>query len=119
MATAIEKYNAAKADHGECAGWANLIGSAYHGGVGRIGTLHSIRIASGEAAPTIYHQHSDGAKNYHAMPESLRPHLEAAIKRRIVELLADALSRQKAELRAALAVKEHAEMMAAAGITTP
>lgn len=117
--TAIDRYNADKAERDRCRAWAGLIGSKYHGGGGGIGKLTSIRLASGEALPTVYHQYNDGAKNYHAMPEGLRFHLEEAIKARFSELLADALSRQDAALKVSAehAVKEHAEMLAAAGLT--
>jgi hypothetical protein len=52
------------------------------------------------------------------MPAALAPHLEAAIKARFGELLADALERQKAALKQAAeaAVKEHGELLKAAGI---
>lgn len=90
----------------------------YNGGGGGIGELKSLRLMSGEAAPTVYHQYSDGAKNYNTMPAALAPHLEAAIKARFGELLADALERQKAALKQAAeaAVKEHGELLKAAGI---
>ena len=120
MATAIEKYKDAKADHGHCRAWASLIGSRFHGGGGGIGYLHSLCLASGEAAPTVYHQRSDGAKNYHTMPKSLQPHLEAAIKARFGALLRDALERQEQGLKASaeLAMKEHSNMLVDAGLTT-
>jgi len=118
MGTMIQQYQGAKREHDECAAWAGLIGSKYHGGGGGIGELKSLRLMSGEAAPTVYHQYSDGAKNYHHMPAALAPHLEAAIKARFGELLADALERQKAALKQAAeaAVKEHGELLKAAGI---
>lgn len=117
MATMIQQYQGAKREHDECAAWAALIGNKYHGG-GGIGELKSLRLMSGESAPTVYHQYSDGAKNYHTMPAALAPHMEAAIKARFGELLADALERQKAVLKQAAeaAVKEHGELLKAAGI---
>ena len=118
MGTMIQQYQIAKREHDDCAAWAALIGNKYNGGGGGIGELKSLRLASGEAAPTVYHQYSDGAKNYHTMPPALAPHLEAVIKARFGELLADALERQKCALKQAAeaAVKEHGELLKAAGI---
>lgn len=118
MGTMIQQYQGAKREHDECAAWAALIGSPYRGGGGGVGELKSLQLMKGEASPTVYHQYSDGAKNYHQMPAALAPHLEAAIKARFGELLADALERQKAALKKAAeeAVKEHGELLKAAGI---
>jgi hypothetical protein len=59
-----------------------------------------------------------GAPEAAALKAALAPHLEAAIKARFGELLADALERQKAALKQAAeaAVKEHGELLKAAGI---
>ena len=118
MGTMIQQYQSAKREHDDCAAWAALIGKKYNGGGGGVGELKSLRLASGEAAPTVYHQYSDGAKNYHTMPAALAPHLEAVIKARFGALLADALERQKCALKQAAeaAVKEHGELLKAAGI---
>ena len=118
MTTMIQQYQGAKREHDYCAAWAALIGKKYNGGGGGIGELKSLRLMSGEAAPTVYHQYSDGAKNYHTMPAALAPHLEAVIKARFGALLADALERQKCALKQAAeaAVKEHGELLKAAGI---
>ena len=118
MGTMIQQYQSAKREHDDCAAWAALIGNKYHGGGGGIGELRSLRLTGGEYAPTVYHQYSDGAKNYHTMPAALAPHLEAAIKARFGALLADALERQKCALKQAAeaAVKEHGELLKAAGI---
>lgn len=118
MGTMIQQYQGAKREHDECAAWAALIGKKYNGGGGGIGELKSLRLMGGEGSPTVYHQDSDGAKNYHLMPAALAPHLEAAIKAQFGELLADALERQKAALKQAAeeAVKEHGELLKAAGI---
>lgn len=115
----IEQYKAAKHAVDESAKWATLIGDRYHGGGGGVGELRRFSIASGEAAPTVYHQYSNGATNYHPMPETLRPHLEAAIKAAFPSLLADALARQQeaAKAAAADAVKEHAALLEAAGLS--
>ena len=120
MVTMIQQYQGAKREHDYCAAWASLIGNKYHGGGGGIGQLSSLQLMKGEASPTVYHQHSDGAKNYHHMPAALAPHLEAAIKARFGELLADALERQKDALKQAAeaAVKEHGELLKAAGIAS-
>lgn len=118
METMIRQYQGAKREHDECAEWAALIGKKYCGGGGGIGDLRSLSLMSGEAAPTVYYQVSDGAKNYHTMPDALAPHLEAAIKARFSALLADAMERQKAALKQAAeaALKEHGELLKAAGI---
>lgn len=118
MASKIDVYKDMKRAASQCREWASLIGSRYNGGGGGIGRLHSFRIAMGDAAPTVYHQYSDGATNYHGMPSELQRHLEDAIKARFVELLSDALERQEKELKAAAdaAVKEHGELLKAAGL---
>ena len=114
MTTMIQQYQGAKREHDYCAAWAALIGKEYSGGGGGIGELKALQLAS----VTVYHQYSDGAKNYHTMPAALAPHLEAAIKARFGELLADAMERQKAALKQAAeaAVKEHGDLLKAAGI---
>jgi hypothetical protein len=116
----IEQYKAAKQEANESAKWAALIGDRYYGGGGGVGRLHKFSIAGGEASPTVYHQYSDGATNYHPMPAALRPHLEAAIKAAFPSLLADALARHEEAVKAfaAEAVKEHAELLEAAGLST-
>lgn len=118
MGTMIEQYQGAKREHEECAAWAALIGAPYRGGGGGVGELKSLQLMKGEASPTVYHQSSDGAKNYHPMPAAMAPHLEAAIKARFADLLADALERQQEALKqsARAAVNEHAELLMAAGL---
>ena len=115
METIIRQYQNAKREHANCVAWAALIGSPYGGGGGGVGKLISLRLMNA----TVYHQHRDGAKNYHEMPDALTLHLEAAIKERFNELLADALERQRSALKqtAEAAAKEHAELLKAAGIT--
>lgn len=118
MGTLIQQYQGAKREHDDCAAWAALIGAPYRGGGGGVGELKSLQLMKGEASPTVYHQYSDGARNYHHMPAALAPHLEAAIKARFGELVADALARQGMALKAAAAeaVKEHGELLQAAGL---
>jgi len=118
MKTMIQKYQDDKHEHADCSAWAAMIGTAYRGGGGGVGELRSLQLMKGEASPTVYYQYNDGAKNYHQMPASLAPHLEAAIKARFGELLSDALRRQAVALKvaAAKAVEEHAEMLQAAGL---
>ena len=118
MSTKIENYNTAKRQQVACKEWVALIGNEYRGGGGGIGELRSLHLKNGDAYPTVYHQYRDGATNYHPMPSGLAPHLEAAIKARFGELVADALKRQDAELKAAAedAVKEHGDLLRAAGL---
>lgn len=117
----LNAYKAAARERDYSAGWAALLGQRYHGGGGGTGYLVSVKLVGGEAAPTIYHQYSDGAKNYHQAPASLLPHLEAEIKARFSELLAGALTRQAEELKtlAKSATAEHAALMVAAGLPVP
>ena len=117
-ATKIEQYNAAKREQAACQRWAALIGARYMGGGGGFGKLTSLRLMQGESSPTIYHQERDGATNYHNMPSALAVHLEAAIKAKFGELLADALAMQEVAVKAAAedAVKEHARLLEAAGL---
>jgi len=119
MSKKIDQYKAANREANDCARWAALIGDRYHGGGGGIGELRRFSIASGEAVPTVYHQYSDGATNYHQMPTALQPHLEAAIKANFQLLLADALERQEKAVKAcaAEALKEHADLLEAAGLS--
>ena len=72
----------------------------------------------GDDAPTVYYQRTNGAQNYHPMPGSLVSHLEDAIKARFRELLDDALERQRIALKQSAedAVREHGELLKAAGI---
>lgn len=118
MTTIIEQYNGAKREQAQCVEWANLIGQRYSGGGGGIGALKSLKLASNESGPTVYHQYSDGATNYHTMPAALAVHLEDAIKAKFTELLADALDRQAKALQAIAeeAVKEHEALLKAAGL---
>jgi hypothetical protein len=114
MATKIEQYNAAKREQTTCLAWTALIGNKYHGGGGGIGELKSLSLGS----VTVYHQYSDGATNYHEIPAALAPHLCAAIKARFGELVSDALALQDLALKAAAAeaVKEHGDLLQAAGL---
>ena len=114
MATKIEQYNAAKREQTTCLAWTALIGNPYRGGGGGVGELKSLSLGS----VTVYHQYSDGANNYHEIPAALAPHICAAIRARFGELVADALARQDVALKAAAAeaVKEHGELLQAAGL---
>lgn len=116
--TKIAQYNTAKREQNKCQRWAALLGARYFGGGGGIGELTSLRLMQGEAAPTIYYQERDGATNYHVMPCSLTEHLEAAIKAKFGELLADALARQQSAVKDAAedAVKEHERLLKDAGL---
>ena len=112
---AIDKYMAAKREAGYCSGWAALLGQRYHGGGGGIGALVSLKLS----AATIYHQYSDGAKNYHECPASLLPHLEAEIKSQFTSILDGALARQAEAIQrlAKDAADEHVDLMRAAGMS--
>ena len=114
MPSKIEQYNAAKIDQSRCLSWSSLIGSPYRGGGGGVGTLQPLKLPDF----VVYHQYSDGDKNYHVMPAALEKHLEAVIKERFSELLADALTRQDVALMlsAAEALVEHDDLMRAAGL---
>lgn len=119
--SALKTYTESKREADYSAQWASLLGAPYRGGGGGTGHLLSVKLAGGEAAPTIYHQYNDGAKNYHQCPGKLLPHLEAEIKARFPELLAAALKRQADEIQglAKAATEEHAALMLAAGLTLP
>ena len=114
MTTKIEQYNAAKREQSICQAWTALIGNKYDGGGGGIGQLSELQLAK----VTVYHQSSDGANNYD-IPAALAPYLCAAIKARFDELVSDALARQDAALKtaAAEALKEHGELLEAAGLS--
>lgn len=120
METIIGDYERAKRDLESCMNWASLIGKPYRGGGGGVGELCSIKLMLGESRPTVYHQDRDGGKNYHLMPPALTQYLESAIKKRIVELLNDALVMQKADVvnAAQKALDKHAELLRAAGLVT-
>ena len=116
--TSIEQYKILKCEHIEAVKWLSLIGSPYHGGGGGIGNLRTLKLDKGDGAPTVYHQQYDGANNYHIMPSSLAPYLEAEIKARFNELIKGALARQEVELKTASeqALKEHEELLIDAGL---
>ncbi len=114
----IEKYNAEKQKLYECERWAAMLGKAYQGGGGGIGELSEFLIARGHFLPKIYYQCKDGDKNYHNMPDALCLYLESSIKENIQHLVTDAINKQRESLRllALDAVKEHTNLMEAAGI---
>lgn len=119
--SALNRYKAAKREAEESAGWAALLGQSYRGGGGGTGHLVSLKLVGGEAAPTIYHQYSDSAKNYHQCPHALLPHLEAAAKSMFPMILEVAIKRQAEALQelAKDAREEHAALMLDAGLSLP
>jgi hypothetical protein len=118
MTTRIEEYELKKRAQQESEQWAAMMGKEYHGGRGGHGKLVKLLIMKGAQSPEIYYQESNGSKNYHEIPDDLIAHLETAIKNNFVFLLDRALELQSEELKriAGLAVIEHKELLAAAGI---
>lgn len=119
----IENFTKAKGEQQICHRWASMLGKEYFGGTrGRgkeYGHIRSVKLATGENAPTLYYQHSDGDTNYHPMPKELAPYLEAAIQERFGELLNAATDKLDASVKAKAieALKTYKELMAAAGLT--
>lgn len=114
MTTKIEQYKQAKEEQKWCVKWAEMLGKQYYGGAGGFGRLSALSLDK----VTLYYQKESGDKNYHDMPEELKPHLCDAINARFSELLADALELQKIALdkKVKEAVKEHHELLTAAGL---
>ncbi len=113
---AIDTYTQMVYDFKLSEAWFNLLGKP---GASGFGVFHSIMVAGGTSAPSIYYQENEGSQNYHLMPRELIPYLEEAIKEQFGPLIATALRMQnKATVEAArAAVLEHRELMAAAGVT--
>lgn len=118
MKTAIEQYIGAKREHSDCKQWAEMLFKPYSGGGGGFGEIRSICIPTGNEAPTIYYQEYDGATNYHSMPASFKPHLEAAIKANFGKLLNEAFALQELALQkvATEAAREYQKLMQEANL---
>ena len=112
----IEDFKKAKGDINAARAWASKIGDKYYGGTRGKGELGSIVTA--QVGLTVYHQYSDGAKNYHDSPAGLNEALQAVIKRHHATLIEEAIAdlELKAEAAAKLAVAEHAALLAEAGL---
>ena len=98
MKLSIIDYNIAKLNQSECLAWVAVIDRVYKGGGGGGSELLSVHIARWIYAPVISSQESGGAKNYYPMPAALAPYLDASIKARFGDLVADALARQEAAI---------------------
>jgi len=70
---AIAEYVQAKHDLINAKKWEAMIGSTYHGGGGGVGRVVGVELVQLQ----IYHQHSNGATNYHSPPND---HLAACIR---------------------------------------
>lgn len=114
MTTEIEKYQKAKRELSFAQAWASLIGVPYQGGGGGIGEVVRLTVQA-----EVYHQPYNGANNYHDIPPRLAEYISSAVKVNFGKLLADSLAAMDMEVKklAEIAVKEHAELMDAAGIT--
>ena len=100
----FEAYQDAKRQQGYSTSWAGMLGKPYHGGGGGVGKLVYLNLSDLDMkTPTIYFQYSNGDKNYHECPRSLLPYLDAAIRDSFSALLATALQKQEADLKAAAA----------------
>ena len=112
----IDDFKTAKRDVVEAKTWAGKIGDKYYGGTSGKGELGSI--VKAQVGLTVYHQYSDGDKNYHESPEGLNAALQTVIKRHHAALIEEAIGEleRKAEAAAKLAVAEHAALLAEAGL---
>ena len=112
----IDYFKTAKRDVAEAKTWAGKIGDKYYGGTSGKGELGSI--VKAQVALTVYHQYSDGDKNYHDSPAGLNEALQAVIKRHHAALIEEAIAdlELKAEAAAKLAVAEHAALLTEAGL---
>ena len=66
-----EPLYAAQSDNNLCGQQQMQEGMTIRGGREAIAGLGALQLMKGEASPTVYHQYSDGAKNYHHMPAAL------------------------------------------------
>ena len=112
----IDDLKTAKRDVVEAKTWAGKIGDMYYGGnrgKGKLGSIVEARVGL-----TVYHQYSDGAKNYHESPAALNEALQEVLKRHHAALIEEAIAdlELKAEAAAKLAVAEHAALLAEAGL---
>ena len=112
----IDDLKTAKRNVVEAKTWAGKIGDKYYGGTSGKGALGSI--VKAQVGLTVYHQYSDGNKNYHDSPAGLNEALQAVIKRHHAALIEEAIAdlERKAEAAAKLAVAEHAALLAEAGL---
>ncbi len=94
--------------------WFNLIGDVYHGGGGGVGQLRKLTLLEVE----VYHQYSNGAKNYHDIPDELKLKLEKVIKNNFPKLITEALEMIETEKKelAQKAKDEHKQLMIEAGL---
>lgn len=114
MSDTIKAYREKVRDVEQAKEWVGLIGSPYLGGGGGIGHIVSLAIA-GEV---YHHQHSNGATNYHHIPNGLAASLASVIKSDADSLLKRAMAHLELQ-RTTLAQKardEHAALMQEAGI---
>lgn len=120
MESILKQLNDAKVYQAQSKDWASMLGADFSGGGGGVGHLKYLFLDKKEGrAPTLYFQPYNGANNYHSMPDALIPFLERAITCKFGELLANALllQEQNTQSLAAAALKEHAALMKAAGIS--
>lgn len=112
----IDNYNKFNERARWALSWASLIGDRYRGGGGGIGKLHSLKIEA-----VVYHQYSNGAKNYHDAPELMQQKLAEVIIEQFPMLLQLAKDRIEAERQnlAEQALQEHRKLIAEAGLEVP
>lgn len=104
---AIDKYLKLKREFEYFNGWRSLIGAKYFGGTRGKGGEYG-KVVSATGSLTIYHQASDGAKNYHEMHDTVRPEFQEVLK----EMSAELLRRTEVKLRAKLeAARKEAEAL--------
>ena len=95
----ITEFKKAKHELEDTKKWAGLIGKRYKDGSSGVGHIVSVALFGGEGSPAIHYRDGGQGSQYHYMPASLKPYLEAAIKANFDILLKQALSRQTEDLK--------------------
>lgn len=109
--TKIERLIEAQRTLKKCEEWRAMIGSPYRGGGGGIGKIVNVTLSA-----QVYHQYSDGATNYHAMPSEIASLVAAQLNAAMIDAALEVM-RANVQALAAEAVVEHGEMMKAAGLS--
>lgn len=111
--SAIEDFGKIKRSVSESKRWANMLGKQYRGGGGGVGCLRSIKLSC-----ELYYQEYDSAKNYHESDPALNDYIARIVSHTFPAILKSAIDAMERDLMIAAgkAQKEHAELMAAAGI---
>lgn len=82
MSEAVNKLELMRLVEREAKQWKQKVGTPYRGGGGGAG-----KIMPCQFSVEVYYQETDGAKNYHGLPDMLRRCVSEEIDSRITELI--------------------------------